>query len=558
MPRTILEKAPVKKKELESAPVSSYFSEETARAFLETLGNLCLRCVVISDHSGIIRFSNPACSQIFDLEPHEMVGRHFREFYAHSEALDMMLAESKAKGLVENWPIMTRNRQGIAVPVEITLVRTYRPDNRVLGSIAVIHDKRRPAELARLQIQEQSLMRLNRRLEHANLELDRANRLKGEFLANTSHELRTPLNAIMGFLRLVIDGVCDSPEEEREFLQNALDSARSLLNLINDLLDSARIEAGHMEVQLVEVNVPQIFGEVQKLARIQADQQDLLLSFTPSRGKMTVRADPGKFQQVLVNLTANAIKFTPQGEVRVKARSFPSKGHVRFEVQDTGIGIAPESQRDLFKKFVQGDGSTTRKYGGTGLGLAICKNLVEFMGGQIWLTSPGLGQGTSVFFTLPLVYRQPLYWRRSEDREKGLEITGPGKGPLVLLVEDEPKIIEVMIRILHKGGYRTAYAVTADDGLEGARRLQPALITIDMGLPVRPRAMLRSGLDLFLALRRDPGAGSIPALLVTGHELALSRTPEGFQALPPTLHKPFRAREFLDKVAGMLKKETLL
>ncbi len=139
-----------------------------------------------------------------------------------------------------------------------------------------------------------------------------------------------------------------------------------------------------------------------------------------------------------------------------------------------------------------------------------------------------------------------------------MEITGPGKGPLVLLVEDEPKIIEVMIRILHKGGYRTAYAVTADDGLEGARRLQPALITIDMGLPVRPRAMLHSGLDLFLALQRNPDTGSIPALLVTGHELALSQTPEGFQALPPTLNKPFRAREFLDKVAGTLKLENSL
>src|SRR4030042_1219957 len=184
-------------------------------------------------------------------------------------------------------------------------------------------------------------MRLNRSLEHANLELDRANRLKSEFLANTSHELRTPLNAIMGYLRLVINGLCDTPDEEREFLQNALDSARSLLNLINDLLDSARIEAGQMEVQLGEVNVPQIFEAVRKLTEIQADQKNLKLSFKPSQGEMMVRADPGKFQQVLVNLVANAIKFTPQGEVRVKARAFPAKGPVGFEVQGSANGIAP-------------------------------------------------------------------------------------------------------------------------------------------------------------------------------------------------------------------------
>jgi PAS domain S-box-containing protein len=549
--------ATAKRKKTEEPPACFCFPPEVAGSFLETLGNLSLRCVGLTDHSGIIRFTNPACVQIYDLEPQEMVGRHFQEFYAQPAALEKMLAELRAKGRVENWPIKARNRQGKAVPVEITLVRITSPHRQILGSVAVIQDKRRPEELVRrLQRQELTLMRLNRSLEHANLELDRASRLKSEFLANTSHELRTPLNAIMGFLRLVLDGLCDDPAEEREFLQNALDSARSLLNLINDLLDSARIEAGNMEVQLVEVNVPQVFEAVGKLTQLQADQKKLSLSFTPSTGKMMVRADPGKFQQVLVNLVANAVKFTPQGEVRVKARSFPSKGHVRFEIQDTGIGVPPESQRELFKKFVQGDGSTTRQYGGTGLGLAICKNLVEFMGGQIWLTSPGLGRGTTVYFTLPLVYR-PLYWRRAEDREKGLEVTGPAQGHLVLLVEDEPKIIDVMVRILHKGGYRTAFAVTADDGLEGARRLKPAMITIDMGLPVRPQASLHSGVDLFLALQRDPEAASIPALLVTGHELALSQTLEGVQQLPPTLNKPFRAQELLDKVAEMLKKGAL-
>jgi PAS domain S-box-containing protein len=542
-----------------SPPISAWFPEEVAWSFLETLGHLSLRCVGITDHLGIIRFTNPGCRLIYGWEPQEMVGHHFREFYDDAAELEKMLFEARSKGRVENWPIMARNREGKAVPVQVTLVRIYSPTHEVLGSLAVIQDKRRPEELVRrLQRQELTLMRLNRSLEHANLELDRASRLKSEFLANTSHELRTPLNAIMGFLRLVLDGICDDPVEEREFLQNALDSARNLLNLINDLLDSARIEAGSMEVKLTEVNVPQVFAAVRKITHIQTDQKKLRLSFTPSRGQMMVRADPGKFQQVLVNLVANAIKFTPRGEVRVKARSFPSKGHVRFEIHDTGIGIAPESQRELFKKFVQGDGSTTRQYGGTGLGLAICKNLVEFMGGQIWLTSPGSGQGTTVYFTLPLAYQQPLFWRRSEDREKGFQIAGPAEGPLVLVVEDEPNIIDVMVRILHKGGYRTVYAVTADDGLEGARRFKPALITIDMGLPVRPRAKLHSGIDLFLALQREPDTSTIPALLATGHEPALNQTLEGFQELPPILNKPFRARDLLDKVAGSLIKGALL
>jgi PAS domain S-box-containing protein len=506
------------------------------------------------DAQGIIRYTSPACRAIYGWEPREMVGKHFREFYADGEALEKMLSEIRLKGRAEHYLNLARTKDGQAVPVEIDLVHIYGTDSQVMGSLAVVSDRRQTEEVVRrLQQQELALTRLNRSLEHANLELDRANRLKSEFLANTSHELRTPLNAIIGFLRLVLDGFCDNPQEEREFLQNAFDSARNLLNLINDLLDSARIEAGRMEVKLVEVSIPQIFAEVRKLSRLQAEQKRLRLTFIPPRGESLVRGDPGKLQQVLVNLVANAIKFTPAGEVELRARSLPSKGHVRFEVRDTGIGIDPEVQRHLFKKFVQGDGSTTRQYGGTGLGLAICKNLVEFMGGQIWLHSPGQGQGTTVNFTLPLVSQQPFYWRRSEDRERGFQITGKDGGPLVLLVEDEPKIIEVMARILHKGGYRTAFAVTADDGLEGVRRLCPAMITIDMGLPVRPRAALHSGLDLYLALQKDPGTAGIPVLLVTGHEVTLSQPLAEISELPPTLAKPFRARELLEKVGERLK-----
>jgi PAS domain S-box-containing protein len=524
-----------------------------AQVFLEALVDESLRCVGIADHQGIIRYANPVCRNIYGWEPQEIVGRHFRELYADDQALNRMLTQARLNGRVDNFPIMARHRGGQAVPVEVTLVFIHNEASQLLGSVALIQDARKPQELVRqLQQQELALMRLNRSLELANLELDRANRLKSEFLANTSHELRTPLNAVLGFLRLVLDGLYDNPEEKRDFLQNAYDSARSLLGLINELLDSARIESGKIELNLVRVGVPQVFGEVKKLSRLQAAQKKLRLTFKPSMGDMAVRADAGKLQQVLLNLVANAVKFTHEGEVRVRARAFFSKGHVRFEVQDTGIGIPRELQRDLFQKFVQGDGSPTRYYGGTGLGLAICKNLVEFMGGQIWLTSPGPGRGTTVYFTLPLVSHQPFYWRRGEDRERGFQLKGAKDGPVVLLVEDEPDIIDVMGRILQKNGYRTAYAITADDGLEGARTLKPALVTIDMGLPARPQAALRSGLDLFHALNRDPQTRDIPVLMVTGHEPVLSPALDGIQELPPVLAKPFRVRELLDKVAGLL------
>lgn len=154
----------------EAAAVCFSFPGEMSWSFLETLGNLSLRCVGVTDPNGIISFTNPAANLIFGVDPREVVGRHFREFYADSEALDRMLAECRAKGRVENWPIMVRHREDEVVPVEITLVRVFSPEKQIMGSVAVIQDKRAPEELVRrLQRQELTLMRLNRSLEHANL-----------------------------------------------------------------------------------------------------------------------------------------------------------------------------------------------------------------------------------------------------------------------------------------------------------------------------------------------------------------------------------------------------
>jgi PAS domain S-box-containing protein len=520
-------------------------------AFLDALLALCLRGVGVVDRHGVIRQANGMCRSIFGQQPQDLVGRHFYELYADPQEVKLMLARSRLEGRVDDWPIKVLDKAGAAVPVKVSLIRVNDPSGQLLGSVAMIQDARQPEDLVRqLQQQELTLTHLNRRLEFANLELARVSRLKSEFLASTSHELRTPLNAVIGFLRLVLDGICDNPQEQREFLQNAYDSARNLLRLINELLDSAKIEAGRLQVELKPVDVAQVFQEVAKLTRLQAAQKGLHLHFCIPKAALSVRADADKLQQVLLNLVANAIKFTPAGKVEVKARSLPAKGHVRFLVSDTGIGIAPEYHRDLFQKFVQGDGSTTRRYGGTGLGLAICKNLVEFMGGQIWLASPGPGLGTTVCFTIPQVSPQPLHWRRSEDRERGLQIEGPEGGPLIMVVEDEPQVREMMTRVLHRHGYRTVFAVTADDGLEGAKRLTPALITIDMGLPVRSRGKLHSGLDLYRALQQHPQTAVIAVILVTGHEESLSQARD---QLPPILLKPFRTKDLLAQMAEQLK-----
>lgn len=258
-----------------------------------------------------------------------------------------------------------------------------------------------------------SLAQLYRELEEASTQAEEANRLKSDFLANTSHELRTPLNGIIGFLKLLLEGMADNPEEQREFIEEAYKSSIHLLNLINDILDIAKIEAGKMELELSEIELSELLQNVDNLIHTQAEQKSLSLqiklpaTLTP----VTIFGNYQRLLQVMLNLVGNAIKFTREGGVFVHAeinnkkielqgKEFP--GMVKISVADTGIGVSLEKQNKLFDNFYQVDGSRTKSYGGTGLGLAISQKLIEAMGGNISFYSMGDGLGSTVTFTVPL------------------------------------------------------------------------------------------------------------------------------------------------------------
>lgn len=257
--------------------------------------------------------------------------------------------------------------------------------------------------------------KLYHELEQASFKAEEANRLKSDFLANTSHELRTPLNGIIGFLKLLLEGMADNPEEQQEFLQEAYKSSIHLLNLINDILDIAKIEAGKMDLELTEVELDELLQDVDNLIRTQAEQKHL--SFQIQRPAtltpVTVFGNYQRILQVILNLVGNAIKFTHEGGIVIRAevirktltrheQEFP--GMVKISVADTGIGVSLEKQDKLFENFFQVDGSHTKSYGGTGLGLAISQKLVEAMGGTISFYSMGEGLGSTVTFTVPLAH----------------------------------------------------------------------------------------------------------------------------------------------------------
>ncbi|OYD90732.1 histidine kinase [Nostoc sp. 'Peltigera membranacea cyanobiont' 213] len=261
---------------------------------------------------------------------------------------------------------------------------------------------------------------LYKELEVARQRAEEASRLKSEFLANVSHEIRTPLNGMIGFLKLILEGMADDPEEQNQFLSEAHSLSIHLLNIINDILDIAKIEAGKMELAYAPVKLDELFNDVESFMRPQAEMKNLsfLMQMPPTSDEIIVQSNYQRLLQVMLNLLGNAIKFTHEGGVTVSAdlvlkktkpnfqdQEFP--GMVKVRVADTGIGVSLDKQDKLFQLFSQVDGSRTRQYGGTGLGLAISQKLVEAMGGEVHFYSLGEGLGSTVTFTVPL-YQQPV------------------------------------------------------------------------------------------------------------------------------------------------------
>lgn len=238
-------------------------------------------------------------------------------------------------------------------------------------------------------------------LQKANAALMEADRFKSEFLALTSHELRTPLTGILGFTRLVLDGLYEDEDEMRRMLSDSYASGRHLLDLLNDILDLAKIEAGRMQMHLEPWSIHVLMEEIKPIAQAYPRKPTTDLVWPEGlQGLPEVLVDPGRLRQVLLNVLSNAIKFTKEGRVQVLVER--GIGQLNIQVVDTGIGVAPDAQARLFQKFVQAEGGHAREFGGTGLGLVICKHLMEMMGGTISLFSEGMGKGTTMSLTVPI------------------------------------------------------------------------------------------------------------------------------------------------------------
>ena len=320
----------------------------------------------------------------------------------------------------------------------------------------------------------------NRRLRYERAVADAANQAKSEFLANVSHEIRTPMNALLGMAELL--GKSELNAEQRRYVEVFHSAGQSLFELINDLLDVSKIEAGRLELQPRAFELEQLFTQHLSLLRPRAEAQGLSLTLSvDASAQGWALGDPQRLAQVLVNLVGNAIKFTRQGGISVSLRREPPGGALHLEVKDTGIGIAPSKHGLIFKPFTQADGSVSRLFGGTGLGLSISRSLVEMMGGRIWLESlPGHGSTFHVALPLPPV-------------DAPAEALAPANAPSlaelptaplsILLCEDNEINVLMMEAMLQPQGHRIDVAENGDLGLHKFRGGRYDLVLMDVQMP---------------------------------------------------------------------------
>lgn len=355
---------------------------------------------------------------------------------------------------------------------------------------------------------EQRIAEKTEHLQRAVSALKRANRMKSEFLANMSHELRTPLNAIIGFAEVLKDKLCgDLNAEQEDFVKDIHSSGQHLLQMINDILDLSKIEAGKMELQYEVFLVPDAIEDVYTILKGLAKKKQIKLETLIADDAKDIEADRVKFKQILYNLLSNAIKFTSQDGTIITKASI-TDGKLQVSVTDSGIGIKPEEQRKVFKEFWQADSTYSRKYEGTGLGLALTKRIVEMHQGKIWFEST-YGKGSTFYFELPLTKpcesdREPV----QTEKQKIPAITEQ-QSRTILVVEDNRMSADLLSVYLKNAGYSVVIAKTGEEAIKKAKEIRPFLITLDILLPGV------DGWDVLSQLKSMEETAQIPVIIVS-------------------------------------------
>ena len=465
------------------------------------------------DHAGRIVLANTSAERMFGYEPGTLVGEfvetlipdRFRE--KHPQHRDDYFRRPVMRPMGTGLALWARRADGTELPVDVNLsplqgdtgpeavctIRDMTDHRRIEAEILTLNE-----HLTQTAAQ---LAATNTELQLRNREVERADRLKSEFLASMSHELRTPLNAIIGFSDLLAEQTAGLiNEKQRRFISHIRQGARHLVDLINDILDLSKIEAGRMELNRERFPVEGALSEVLSTIGPLASTKRLNILTNVEPGAM-IFADRVRFKQILYNLISNAVKFTPDGG-RIAVEASTSRGCVRTAVTDTGIGIALEEQKAIFEAFRQVGATTKGVREGTGLGLAISRRLVEDHGGAISVKS-ALGEGSCFEFTLP---SPPVTVEAipgpAQDRSRFRQ------RPLILIIDDEAPSQELVARWLEPEGYDVAAVTSGGQAIARAAELKPDAITLNLNRP-------RGGWELLYRLKNTAATGAIPVVVIS-------------------------------------------
>jgi PAS domain S-box-containing protein len=494
-------------------------SEARKTAVIES----ALDAIIAMDGHGLVTDFNAAAERTFGYRRADAVGRPLAELIvparlreAHTQGLRRYLATGEGPVLGSRLELPALRADGSEFQAEVSIVAVAGASGPAfIGFVRDITEQKR-AEQARRRAAQ---------LEAENLRVQTANRLKSEFLANMSHELRTPLNSIIGFSQLLHDGVVEpvSPRQ-REFLGDVLASAGHLLELINDVLDLSKVEAGKMEFRPEPTDLVALVGEAVGALRAQMAGKQIRVETTVSPEVGIVEVDPARLKQVLYNYLSNALKFTADGG-RVAVRVLPEgEGRFRVEVEDTGIGIAPGDVPRLFVEFQQLDGGLAKQHQGTGLGLALTRRLVEAQGGSVGVHSRP-GEGSTFHAVLP---RQARSSQGEAVEDKDDDDAG---APMVLVVDDDPASQRLMSANVAQLGYSCVCVADAEAALRVVAETPPAAVVLDL---LMPRV---DGFQFLERFRERAENRSIPVLVWSVKDLTSEERAVLAEAAQVVIHK---------------------
>jgi PAS domain S-box-containing protein len=486
--------------------------------------------------------ANACCEQMFGWPPGGLVGQPGSAVWPSQqeyEAIGREIGPALAVGQqVETERLMMR-RDGSTFLCRILAKAVDPAHPRTGGTIWILDD-----------VTERRLM--DQALAKARDEAEAASRAKSAFLANTSHELRTPLNGLVGLIRLARQPDLDDAQR-RHYLEQISDSAETLATIINDILDLSKIEAGKLHIETLAFDLHGLLQSLQRAYGTLAQARALAFEIDSAPDvPRFVLGDPVRVRQILANYLSNALKFTVHGAVRLRVLAL-APDRVRFEVHDTGPGIAPAVQPQLFHPFTQADQSTTRRYGGTGLGLSICRELASLMGGNVGVDS-WVGQGSCFWAELPLPEAEA---QDVQSNFGGLDAAGPLAGARVLMVEDNPVNMMIGVALLEQWGVKVTQAET---GRQAIAAVEEAIaqghpfdaVLMDVQMPEM------SGHEATRILRETHDARTLPIIALTAAALVSEREQALAAGMNDFLTKPIDAQRLRLTLIAVLERRARL